>query len=239
VIGTAAGDEALYDRYILLHTLQYRLRALLVAVLSGRPRGQHVSHDPDGDATAFDRRDREPSTTVVTVLLGVAGAVLFAAGLLVTESLGEVAVDVDLKPFFLPYLLIAGARYGLQTMSVGLGAAIGEGVLDIFEGYELDDPIGFIGYVVGFLTFGWYLHNVAEDPTSARSMSVAALLGAFVQACFEAAAFLAFDAAGVRGAVVSVLGNTLTHGLLLGAIPLVVLAPVYRERIDEWTSPDP
>lgn len=199
-----------------------------------------MSHDPDADVTAdvdvIDGRDSEPSTTVATLLLGVAGAVLFAAGLLVTESVGEVAVDVDLKPFFLPYLLIAGARYGFQTMSVGLGAAIGEGVLDVFEGYELDDPIGFIGYVVGFLAFGWYLDTVAEDPTSTRSLSVAAILGAFVQACFEGAAFLAFDAAGVRGATVSVLGNTLTHGVLLGAIPLVVLAPIVRDRVEGWTD---
>jgi len=98
----------------------------------------------------------------------------------VTESFGEVAVDVDLKPFFLPYLMLATVRYGLPALSIGLGAALGEGVLDIFEGYELDDPIGFIGYVVGFMAFSWYLREVVSDPTRTRSQVVAAILGGFV-----------------------------------------------------------
>ena len=154
--------------------------------------------------------------------------------LVVTESFGEVAVDVDLKPFFLPYLMLATVRYGLPALSIGLGAALGEGVLDIFEGYELDDPIGFIGYVVGFMAFSWYLREVVSDPTRTRSQVVAAILGGFVQAVFEGAAFLAFaPAAGVEQAVVSVLGNTVTHGLLLGAIPLVALLSALRPRLAE------
>ena len=83
---------------------------------------------------------------------GIASSILFGIGLLITEFLiGEVALDVDLKPFFIPYILIAINRFGLSTMSIGLGAAIGEGVLDVFEGYELDDPIGFLGYFLGLV----------------------------------------------------------------------------------------
>ena len=100
----------------------------------------------------------------MTALLGVASAVLFITGLLVSESFGEFALDIDLKPFFLPYLLIALSRYGIPTLSVSLGGAIGEGILDVFEDYELDDPIGFLGYVLGFTAFGWYLRSVADDP---------------------------------------------------------------------------
>jgi hypothetical protein len=158
--------------------------------------------------------------------IGVVSCLLFIAGLLLTEAPGEVATDVDLKPFFLVYLLVAVCRFGFPTLSAGLGAAVGEGVLDVFEGYELDDPIGFIGYVVGFTVFGWYLHRVAGDPSDGRAQVVAAVLGAFAQAFAEGVAFLAIDAdAGVTAAAVSVGGNTVTHGVVLGAIPLVLLYP--------------
>lgn len=158
--------------------------------------------------------------------IGVVSCLLFTAGLLLTEAPGEVATDVDLKPFFLVYLLVAVCRFGFPTLSAGLGAAVGEGVLDVFEGYELDDPIGFVGYVVGFTVFGWYLHRVAGDPSDRRAQVVAAVLGAFAQAFAEGVAFLAIDAdAGVTAAAVSVGGNTVTHGVVLGAIPLVLLYP--------------
>jgi hypothetical protein len=157
----------------------------------------------------------------------VIAAVTFGVGLLVTEAPGEVALDVDLKPFFLPSLLIAAVGYGLPTYSVGIGAAVGEGVLDVFEGYELDDPIGFLGYAAGFIVFGWYIHRVADDPTDARALTVAAVLGGAVQACFEGVAYYVFDpSASSLDAILSVLGNTITHGIVLGAIPLVLLAPV-------------
>ena len=165
--------------------------------------------------------------------MGCLSALLFAAGLLITEAPGELALDVDLKPFFLPYLLIAAMRYGMPTLSVGLGAALGEGVLDIVEGYELDDPIGFIGYVVGFTLFGWYLHRVAPDPTARRAQVTAAVLGALAQAAFEGLAFVLFATdADTLDAVTSVLGNTLTHGVLLGAIPLVWLYPWLAPSLD-------
>ena len=190
-----------------------------------------MEHGPESTASAGGEVS---VSTRRLVRLMLTSAVVFALALVVTESFGEVAVDVDLKPFFLPYLMLATVRYGLPALSIGLGAALGEGVLDIFEGYELDDPIGFIGYVVGFMAFSWYLREVVSDPTRTRSQVVAAILGGFVQAVFEGAAFLAFaPAAGVEQAVVSVLGNTVTHGLLLGAIPLVALLSALRPRLAE------
>ena len=190
-----------------------------------------MEHGPESTASAGGEVSVSTRRLVRLILTS---AVVFALALVVTESFGEVAVDVDLKPFFLPYLMLATVRYGLPALSIGLGAALGEGVLDIFEGYELDDPIGFIGYVVGFMAFSWYLREVVSDPTRTRSQIVAAILGGFVQAVFEGAAFLAFaPAAGVEQAVVSVLGNTVTHGLLLGAIPLVALLSALRPRLAE------
>jgi hypothetical protein len=187
---------------------------------------------PSEDRIDLDDHGSTPDSTVKTVLLGVASAVLFGLGLLVTESVGEIALDVDLKPFFIPYLLIALARFGIPTVSIGLGGAIGEGVLDVFEGYELDDPIGFIGYVIGFVAFGWYLNEVADDPTTPTSLMIGAMLGAFVQAVFEGFAFFVFQAsAGPLDAVLHVGGNTVTHGILLGGIPLVLLLPLLRDRV--------
>jgi hypothetical protein len=183
-----------------------------------------------------DDVDPVPSPTTRDALLGLASLVLFALGLLVTEAAGELALDVDLKPFVVPYLLITVVRFGIPTLSVGLGAALGEGVLDVFEGYELDDPVGFIGYVIGFTAFGWYL-DVADDPERPRTLAAAAVLGAALQAAFEATAFLIFDpSAGRVDAAVSLLGNTVTHGVLLGAIPLVVLYPRVRDRLDPPTD---
>lgn len=96
-----------------------------------------------------------------------------------------------------------------------------------------DDAVGFIGYVVGFTLFGWYLHRVADDPTARRTQAVAAILGAFGQAAFEGLAFVLFATdAHTLDAVASVLGNTLTHGVVLGAIPLVRLYPWLAPSLD-------
>lgn len=197
---------------------------------SSVPPATTADDEPPDDVT------RSWSRHAKLLAYGVASGVLFGIGLILTEPIGEVAVDVDFKPFVIPYVLIAINRFGLATMSVGLGAALGEGVLDIFEGYEIDDPIGFLGYFVGFTVFGWYLHAVADDPTRARSLIIGATLGAFVQACFEASAFLVFESsAGPGDAIISTVGNTITHGILLGAIPLVVLLqslPMLAARVE-------
>jgi hypothetical protein len=186
------------------------------------------------DAPTESVDDHPPATVHATrtLLLSLASAVLFGIGLLVTESVGEFAVDVDLKPFFIPYLIIAATRFGITTLGIAVGAAVGEGILDIFEGYELDDPIGFLGYVLGFTTFGWYLDAIADDPASRRALAIGATLGALVQAVFEGVAFLVFEAtAGPLDATVSIAGNTLTHGILLGAIPLVAIHQRYGDRL--------
>lgn len=190
--------------------------------------------DPASEGDAKPPADSESPLPAMRTIVGLAlsSAVLFAVGLEVTEAAGEFALDIDLKPFFVPYLLITFVRFRVSILAVGTGAAIGEGVLDMFEGYELEDPMGFIGYFFGFATFGWYLTRVADDPTAARSQTVAAVLGAFVQAVFEGTAFLVFESeAGTADAAASVLGNTVTHGIVLGAVPLLVLYPYVQERV--------
>jgi len=178
---------------------------------------------PSGAVT--EETERTPARRVVRY--AVVAATTFAVSLVITETPGEIALDVDLKPFFVPYLLIAALGYGLRTFSVAIGAAVGEGVIDVFEGYELDDPIGFLSFGAGFVLFGWYLHRVADDPARAKALTIAAVFGAFVQASFEGFAYYVFGPAStMQDAVLSVLGNTITHGVVFGAIPLVLLAPV-------------
>ncbi|MFB6122099.1 MAG: hypothetical protein ABEJ78_01390 [Haloferacaceae archaeon] len=176
----------------------------------------------------------ESSSPRMAVVLGLAvgSAVLFALGLELTEFFGEFALDVDFKPFFIPYLLISFVRFRISTLAIGTGAALGEGALDVSEGYELEDPLGFVGYVIGFMAFGWYLRDVADDPASGRAQTIAATLGAFVQATSEGLAFFLFETeAGLLDGVTSVLGNTVTHGLVLGAVPLVVLYSYLHGRV--------
>jgi len=167
------------------------------------------------------------------VLLAVS-AVVFALGVTVTELGGEFGSDVDLKPFVLVYLLVAVATYGSDTVAIGLGAAMGEGFHDLWEGYEPDEPLGFVGFVAGFVVFGWLVHQVAPDPGDRRWQVGAAVAGAFVQAVFEGFAFLLEPDFTPGEAVVSVLGNTVTHGLLVGAIPLVLLYPVVERLLGDW-----
>lgn len=169
-------------------------------------------------------REQFASPRLLVTLFAVTSAAFFLASA-VTEQVPEVGTDIDLKTFFIIYLLVALVPYGLATLSGGIGMAVGEGAYDVVEGYELDDPFGFVGYVLGIVTFGWVLH-VAGDPMDRRWQVAAALSGAAVQATFEGIAFYVLSDEGAVVAFLSVLGNTLSHGLLLGAIPFVLLLPL-------------
>jgi hypothetical protein len=188
--------------------------------------GERSVDGPGGEGL---ERGRLASPRLVVTLFVVASVAFFLASA-VTEQVPEFATDVDLKAFFLIYLLVALVPYGLATLSAGIGMAVGEGAYDIIEGYELDDPFGFVGYVLGIVTFGWVLH-VAGDPTDRRWQVAAAVAGAGVQATFEGVAFLVLSDAGVPVALFSVLGNTVTHGLVLGAVPLVLLLPLVGDSL--------
>ena len=184
-------------------------------------------------------RDRTPETVDQSIDVGASlkhllsllavGAAVFAVGVGIAELGGELGSDVDFKPFGLVYLLVAAVALDGPTLALGLGAAMGEGIHDLVEGYEADEPLGFIGFIVGFAVFGWLLHRVAPDPGSRRWQVGAAVAGAFVQAVFEGVAFLFVTDFTPAEAIISVVGNTVTHGILLGAIPLVVLYPIVAD----------
>jgi H+/Cl- antiporter ClcA len=85
---------------------------------------------------------REATTPGKLVVIAALCGVLFFFGLLLTERIPEIPVDIDQKPFFIPLLFVALLPLGAPTWAAALGAALGEAFGDILEGYEPDDPIG-------------------------------------------------------------------------------------------------
>jgi hypothetical protein len=64
--------------------------------------------------------------------------------------------------------------------------ALGEGIRDLMEGYELDDPFGFVGYVACVLVFG-YMAGVR--PLNRAWLALSAMVGAAVQSAFDGEPF--------------------------------------------------
>ena len=156
-------------------------------------------------------------------------AVLFFFGLLVAERIPEIPVDIDFKPFFIPFLFLALLPRGLPSLGVAVGAAIGEGIGDVLEGYEIDDPIGFVGYVVGFVVAAYLIKG---QPLSWVRVGLACIAGAGVQAVIEASSFLIFGEEGLTVTATTAAGNTVTHGIVMGAIITIPLVRVLHGRIE-------
>lgn len=163
-------------------------------------------------------------------LIVIAGltAVLFAGGLTLTEF-AELGLDIDFKPFFVVYAVIVFVPWGTPTVAAALGATLAEGTLDIVEGAAADDPFGWVGYFLGFTAAGWIF---GDDTSTTSKLALGAVVGAFVQYAVEGLYLFAIGAepgtlfgTEFSGALViyavSVIGNTVTHGVILGAIPLI------------------
>lgn len=172
---------------------------------------------------------REATTTGKLVVIAALTGVLFYFGLLILERIPEIPVDIDQKPFFIPLLFVALLPFGKPTWAAALGAAAGEAFGDILEGFEPDDPIGFLGYIVGFALAGYVIRN---RPEMKGRLIVAALIAGFVQAVIEASSFLIFGEESLGVMVQSAVGNTVTHGLLWGVIPLLILVPALHGRAE-------
>ena len=165
-----------------------------------------------------------------TALIGVV-AVIFFFALLPFELIPEVPVDIDAKPFFVPLALAALLPSGRTGLAIGLGVALGEGLRDVLEGYELDDPIGFIGYVVGF----WAASGIfAMAPGNRAVMVFGAIVCAGLQAVLEASSFLIFGTEAFTVAIQSAIGNTISHGIIFGAIPMVFLVKSLHGRFERY-----
>lgn len=163
----------------------------------------------------------------LTAVLGVT-AVLFFVSLLPFELLPEIPVDIDAKPFFVPLALCALLPAGRVGLSIGLGVALGEGIRDLMEGYELDDPIGFLGYVLGF----WAASAIFSiSPRNKFVLIAGSIVCAAIQGAIEASSFLIFGEEGLPVALWSAFGNTISHGIVWGAVPLLIFLPRLRGHI--------
>ena len=184
--------------------------------------------------TSVRTQTHENSTDVSSArfmaVLGVT-AVLFFLCLLPFELIPEIPVDIDSKPFFVPLALCALLPARRAGLAIGLGVALGEGLRDLMEGYELDDPIGFFGYIFGFWAASWV---IAIAPRSRLVLVLASLICAFVQAAIEASSFLLFGSEGFIITVESTIGNTITHGFIWGAVPLVFIVPALRGKFESY-----
>jgi hypothetical protein len=168
-----------------------------------------------------------PKLIVITVLC----AVIFFLALTLIEVIPEIPVDIDWKPFFIPLAFVALVPVGKPTIAAALGASLGEFLRDMLEGYEIDDPFGAVGYVLAFTIAGYIIGN---QPLSKVRLFVAAMVSGVVQAVFEAATFLLFGEETLQVALWSWLGNSITHGLVMGAIPLILIMPQLYNRIERY-----
>ncbi|WP_460464165.1 hypothetical protein [Arthrobacter pigmenti] len=184
-----------------------------------------TANNKTGPTQQADNRAAAPRAMVVAALV----AVLFFFGLLIFERIPEIPVDIDFKPFFIPFMFLALLPKGLPTLAIPLGAAVGESIGDIIEGYEVDDVFGFAGYFVGFAIAGLIVNG---QPLKWVRVAMACIIGALVQAVIEASAFLVFGEEGLSVAIFSALGNTVTHGIILGAIITIPLVKALHGRLE-------
>lgn len=181
--------------------------------------------------------------TDVGTLIVIAGltAVLFAGGLALSEGAGELGMDIDWKPFFVVYAVILFVPWGTPTVAAAVGATIAEALGDIFEGAAPDDPFGWAGYAVGFTVFGALVKGDTDNYTR---MAVAAMIGGFVQIAIEglwvfaigleeSATFFGISTqAAPTFYAITVVGNTITHGIILGALALIPTVSALESRAD-------
>ncbi|MFC7198236.1 hypothetical protein M0R89_21710 (plasmid) [Halorussus limi] len=188
-------------------------------------------------ATASERGKSSSFTTDVdlTNLVVIAGltAVLFAGALAIGEGLGEIPPDIDWKAFFVVYTVIVFVPWGTPTIAAAVGATIAEGILDFFEGIEPDEPFGWTGYIVGFTVAGYFM----KDPSNKVKLAIGAVLGAFIQFAIEGLSLIIISGDATSVYLTALAGNTVTHGIILGAIPLIPIVGALRGRMERVLAP--
>jgi hypothetical protein len=173
----------------------------------------------------------ESAKTIKLTVLTVLTAVTFFLGLTLFEAIPEIPVDVDFKPFFIPMSFVALVPLGKPLFAVSLGGLLGEFLRDLLEGYEIDDPIGAVGYVVGFFIAGYVVGN---HPLNKIRVAIAAAVAGFLHAAIEATAFILFSQETAYIAFWSAIGNTITDGIILGAIPTPFIVPQLYGRVERY-----
>lgn len=188
-------------------------------------------------STGSERGESTRFTTNVdmTSLVVIAGltAVLFAGALAIGEGLGEIPPDIDWKAFFVVYTVITFVPWGTPTIAAAVGATLAEGILDFFEGIEPDEPFGWTGYIVGFTVAGYFM----KDPSNKVKLAIGAVAGAFVQFAIEGLVFIVIENKAMSVYLTALAGNTVTHGIILGAIPLIPTVAALRGRMERVLAP--
>ncbi|WP_435178878.1 hypothetical protein [Halorussus sp. AFM4] len=179
-------------------------------------------------ATGKRRFTTDASIGNLIVIAGLT-AVLFAGGLAIAEGVGEFGPDIDWKPFFVVYTVIVFVPWGTPTIAAAVGATLAEGILDFFEGLEPDEPFGWAGYLVGFTIAGWVM---GDDTDDVMRLATGAVLGGFVQFAIEGLVFLVIEGDSINVYLTALAGNTVTHGIILGAIPLIPMVNYLKGRAD-------
>ncbi|MFB6250595.1 MAG: hypothetical protein ABEI27_02730 [Halobellus sp.] len=171
----------------------------------------------------------------LTNLVVIAGltAVLFAGALAIGEGLGEIPPDIDWKAFFVVYTVIVFVPWGTPTITAAVGATMAEGILDFFEGLEPDEPFGWAGYIVGFTIAGYFM----KDPSDTVKLAIGAVLGGFIQFAIEGLSLVLISGDALSVYLTSLAGNTLTHGVILGAIPLIPVVSALQGRMERVLAP--
>ncbi|MFC4451136.1 MULTISPECIES: hypothetical protein [Halorussus] len=182
-----------------------------------------------GKSTAFTT---DVELTNLVVIAGLT-AVLFAGALAIGEGLGEIPPDIDWKAFFVVYTVIAFVPWGTPTIAAAVGATLAEGILDFFEGIEPDEPFGWTGYVVGFTVAGYFM----KDPSNKVKLTIGAVLGAFIQFAIEGLSLILVSGDAMSVYLTALAGNTVTHGIILGAIPLIPVVSALQGRMKRMMAP--
>ncbi|WP_435062616.1 hypothetical protein [Halobaculum sp. EA56] len=183
-----------------------------------------------GATTSSGFRSDFDFTTLIT-LAGMT-AVIFLGGLFISEAVGEIPPDIDFKPFFIVYAIMFFVPWGTPTISVAVGGGLGEAIGDVIEGYEIDDPFGLAGYVVGFTVAGYMMKDANADDYV--TLSLAAIVGAFVQILIEGLGIIVIEGEAVSVYATVVAGNTVTHGIVLGLIPLIPTVAALEGRVERF-----
>lgn len=172
----------------------------------------------------------ESAQKIKLTVLSVLTSVTFFLGLTIFEAIPEIPVDIDFKPFFIPMSFVALVPKGWPLFAVSLGAMLGEFLRDLLEGYEIDDPIGAVGYVIGFFIAGYLIDN----PLNKIRVAIAAAVAGLIHSAIEATAFILFSQETTYIAFWSAIGNTITDGIILGAIPTPFIVPQLYGRVERY-----
>lgn len=98
---------------------------------------------------------------------------------------------------------------------------------------EPDEPFGWAGYLADFTVAGYFM----KEPSDTVKLAVGAVLGGFIQFAIKGLSLVLISGDAVSVYVTALAGNTVTHGIVLGAIPLIPTVAALRGRMERVLAP--